>query len=360
MKITAVIMAGGKGERFWPKSRLNLPKQFLSLTKDKKTMIEHTVDRLKSMIQLDDIFVVTNKNYVNLVAEKLPDLPKENILIEPVGKNTAPCIGFAASVINKKYDDAMMVILPSDHLIKDNSAYINTLKIAIDIANKDNNLVTIGITPNYPETGYGYINFDKISFTDGGYRVKKFVEKPDKVKATEYLSSGEYLWNSGMFVWKVSSIMKNFEKYMPELYDGLVKIKSRVGESDFDHVLLECFNKFDSESIDYGVMEKADNIFTVPGNFGWDDVGSWLALERINNQDENGNVIVGDSLDNVISIDTHGSIISSNKKLIALSGLDDVIVIDTDDALLICKKDSAQKVKDIIKKLKEKEKYELL
>ena len=360
MRITAVIMAGGKGERFWPKSRTNFPKQFLSLTDDGKTMIQHTVARLLPLVDIRDIFVVTNKNYVDLVVEQLPDLPKENVLIEHVGKNTAPCIGFAASVINKKYDDAMMVILPSDHLIKDNSAYINILKIAIDIANKNNNLVTIGITPSYPETGYGYINFDKISFTDGGYRVKKFVEKPDKVKATEYLSSGEYLWNSGMFVWKVSSIMKNFEKHMPELYDGLIKIESRVGKSDFDQVLLECFNNFESVSIDYGIMEKADNIFTVPGNFGWDDVGSWLSLERINNQDENGNVIVGDSLDKVISVDTHGSIISSNKKLIALSGLDDIIVIDTDDALLICKKDSAKTVKDIIKKLKEKEKYELL
>lgn len=357
MKITAVIMAGGKGERFWPKSRTSLPKQFLSLTDDGKTMIQHTVGRLLPIINFEDIFVVTNKNYTDLVKEQLPELPSENILVEPIGKNTAPCIGLAATVINKRYDDAVMLVLPSDHLIKSNEIYIETLKKAISVAEKNNNLVTIGITPSYPETGYGYINFDKISFTDGGYKVKKFVEKPDKVKATEYLSSGEYLWNSGMFVWKVSSIMNNYQKFLPDMYEGLLKISDAFGKENFVEVLNSNFKNFESISIDYGIMEKAENIYAVPGDFGWDDVGSWLALERINKKDEDENVVLASDF---INVDTKNCVISAGKKTIAAIGLKDLIIVDTDDAILICDKNSAQKVKDVISKIKKQNKNHLL
>lgn len=357
MKITAVIMAGGKGERFWPKSRTSLPKQFLSLTDDGKTMIQHTVGRLLPIINFEDIFVVTNKNYTDLVKEQLPELPSENILVEPIGKNTAPCIGLAATVINKRYDDAVMLVLPSDHLIKSNEIYIETLKKAISVAEKNNNLVTIGITPSYPETGYGYINLDKISFTDGGYKVKKFVEKPDKVKATEYLSSGEYLWNSGMFVWKTSSIMKNYQKFLPNMYEGLIKISDALEKENFVEVLNSNFKNFESISVDYGIMEKAENIYAVPGDFGWDDVGSWLALERINKKDEDENVVLASDF---INVDTKNCVISAGKKTIAAIGLKDLIIVDTDDAILICDKNSAQKVKDVISKIKKQNKNHLL
>lgn len=356
MKKTAVIMAGGKGERFWPKSRVNLPKQFLSLTDDGLTMIQHTVKRLLPMIEIEDIFIVTNKKYVDLVKTQLPEISEENILVEPIGKNTAPCIGFAATVINSRYDEAIMLVLPSDHLIKNNEMYIETLKKAINIASENSNLVTIGITPTYPETGYGYIHFEKNESEQEGYIVKEFVEKPDIDKAKSYLDSGHYLWNSGMFVWKVSSIMTNIKQFMPEIYEGLLKIKNVINTPNFDSVLHQCFDKFDSVSIDYGVMEKAVNIYTIPGNFGWDDVGSWRALERINKTDENNNVINGD----VIAIDTQKSVISANKKLIAVAGLNDIIVIDTDDALLICNKENTQQVKDIIQELKKNNREDLL
>lgn len=355
MKITAVIMAGGKGERFWPKSRTNLPKQFLSLTSDGKTMIQHTVERLLPLVCVEDIFVATNEQYVDLVKNQIPGLPAENILTEPVSRNTAPCIGLAATAINKKYDDAIMMVLPSDHLIKYPEIYLDTLKVAINTAEKDENLVTIGITPSYPETGYGYICCNK----DGSnvFEVEKFVEKPNLEKAKEYLASGKYLWNSGMFVWKVSSIMKNYQKFLPDMYEGLIKISDALEKENFVEVLNSNFKTFESISIDYGIMEKAENIYAVPGDFGWDDVGSWLALERINKKDEDENVVLASDF---INVDTKNCVISAGKKTIATIGLKDLIIVDTDDAILICDKNSAQKVKNVISKIKEQNKNHLL
>lgn len=355
MKITAVIMAGGKGERFWPKSRASLPKQFLSLTSDGKTMIQHTIERLLPLVCIEDIFVATNESYVNLVKSQIPDLPSENILTEPVGKNTAPCIGFAAMVISKKYDDAVMMVLPSDHLIKYQEIYLDTLNIAIKTAKKGENLVTIGIKPSYPETGYGYICCNKNDAEV--FEVEKFVEKPDLKTAKEYLASGKYLWNSGMFIWKVSSIIKNYQKFLPGIYDGLLKIYDSLGKNNFTEVLNSNFKNFESVSIDYGIMEKAENIFAVPGDFGWDDVGSWLALERINKKDDDENVVLAK---NFINVDTKNCIIFAGKKTIATIGIRDLIIVDTDDAILICEKNSAQKVKDVILKIKEQGKNQLL
>lgn len=346
-----VIMAGGKGERFWPKSRINLPKQFLSLTDDGKSMIQHTVERAKSLVNIENVYVVTNEMYKNLVLEHVPDIPDENIIIEPVAKNTAPCIGLAAMHIAKKDINSKMIILPSDHLIKFNEIFIDTLKTALDVVEKGDNLVTIGITPNYPETGYGYINFTKgESFKDSAnvYEVLRFVEKPNLEKAKEYLTSGQYLWNSGMFVWKASTILKNFKEYLPEIYEGLQKIGESIGTKKYEEVLKKEFSNLPSESIDYGIMEKAKNIYVIPGNFGWDDVGSWLSLERINKTNQDGNVING----NVISIRTKNSIIQGNEKLIATIGLEDIVIVDTDDVTLICHKDNTQEVKEIISNLK--------
>ena len=347
MKVTAVIMAGGKGERFWPKSRSSLPKQFLSLTEDGKTMIQHTVDRLLPLVEMEDVFVVTNERYRELVQQQLPGMPQENILCEPLARNTAPCVAFAAGVIHHKYDDAIMLVLPSDHLIKLNEMYIDTLEEAISVAQEGDNLVTLGITPAYPETGYGYINFGD-SIRPGVYRVNRFVEKPDIATAKEYLASGQYLWNSGMFIWKVSSILHNLQMHLPDMYAGAMKIRDAFGTSDYEEVLCACFEAFESVSIDYGIMEKAQDIFTLPGNFGWDDVGSWLSLERINRTNELGNVIQGD----VITVDTHNCIICGNKKLIAAVGLEDLVVVDTEDAILICTKDHTQDVKKVIENLK--------
>lgn len=348
MKRTALIMAGGRGERFWPKSRKDLPKQFLSLTDDGRTMIQHTVERILPIVEMEDIYIATNKDYKALVMKQLPGIPEENILCEPMGRNTAPCIGLGAVHITKKYEDATMMVLPSDHLIKYNSMFIGTLKDACAIAEKGENLVTIGITPDYPETGYGYIKFNSDSLEDHAYAVDRFVEKPSLEVAKEYLATEEYLWNSGMFVWKTSTILKNIETYMPDTYKGLMTIRDSIGTSEEGSVLEKEFAAFESESIDYGIMEKAENIYILPGSFGWDDVGSWLAVGRIRKSNEYGNVVHG----NIITIDSSNCIIEGSKKLIAAVGIEDMIIVDTDDATLICSKDHAGDIKKVIENLK--------
>ncbi|MBQ9807377.1 MAG: mannose-1-phosphate guanylyltransferase [Ruminococcus sp.] len=354
MKITAVIMAGGRGERFWPKSRNSRPKQFLSLTSDGETMIQKTVRRLSPLVAPEDIFIVTNAAYKELVADQLPEVPAENVLAEPCARNTAPCIAFAAAVIGRKYDDAMMLVLPSDHLIGYENIYIKTLKKAVSVAEQGKNLVTIGITPTYPETGYGYINFGEES--GDAYAVERFVEKPDLPTAKKYLSSGKYLWNSGMFVWKISSVMANLKEFMPEIYEGALRIGESFGTDSFEETLVKEFTAFTSESIDFGIMEKASDIYTIPGSFGWDDVGSWLAVERINETDDDKNYIDGD----VITVDSKRTTVCGGKRLIAAIGTRDIIIVDTDDVLLVCSKNNTQDVKKAIAQLKEQGRNELV
>lgn len=347
MKITAVIMAGGRGERFWPKSRNNRPKQFLSLTSDGETMIQKTVKRLSPLVSAEDIFIVTNAAYADLVNDQLPDVPRENILCEPCARNTAPCIAFAAAIIQKKYGDAMMLVLPSDHLIGYENIYIKTLQTAIRTAEEENNLVTIGITPAYPETGYGYINFGKEA--GDAYEVERFVEKPDLPTAKKYLASGKYLWNSGMFVWKASAIMYNMKQFMPEIHDGAVRIGDSYGTDSYEETLIKEFTAFTSESVDFGIMEKASDIYTIPGSFGWDDVGSWLAVERINETDDKKNYFDGD----VIAVDSERTTVCGGKRLVATIGTRDIVIVDTDDVLLVCSKNNTQDVKKVIAQLKE-------
>ena len=348
MKVTAMIMAGGRGERFWPKSRKSLPKQFLSLTGDGVTMIQDTVHRILPLVDMEDIYIVTNRDYKELAMEQLPEILEENILCEPVGRNTAPCVGLAAMHISRKYDDALMIVLPSDHLIKYNSMFLNVLRDACAVAEQGENLTTIGITPNYPETGYGYIKFDPDQSLGRAYGVECFVEKPDLKTARKYLADESYLWNSGMFVWKTSTILSNMEQFLPKTYSGLVKIKDAIGTEEQDAVLEAEFANMDSESIDYGIMEKAANIYVIPGTFGWDDVGSWLAVGRIRSTNEFGNAVQG----NVITVETKNSIIEGTDKLIAAVGLQDIIVVDTEDALLICDKGHAGDIKKVLENLR--------
>ena len=354
MKKTALIMAGGKGERFWPRSRVTLPKQFLSLTDDGKTMIQLTVERIRPLVELEDVYIATNKNYKELVKQQLPGLPEENILCEPVGRNTAPCIGLGAVHVAKKYDDAVMIVLPSDHLIKHNDIFAETFTNAL--AEEGENLVTVGITPNYPETGYGYIKYDSAAKNGESYPVQRFVEKPDLETAKSYLADGSYLWNSGMFVWRVSTILDCFKKYMPSTHDGLLKIKEAVGTPQEDTALEKEFPNLESQSVDYGIMEKAENIYTLAGNFGWDDVGSWLAVGRIKQNDENGNVVNG----NVVTVNTKNCVIEGADKLIATVGLRDVVVVDTKDATLITTKENAGEIKQVLAKLRESGRNEYL
>ncbi len=348
MKKTALIMAGGRGERFWPRSRQSLPKQFLSLTDDKKTMLQLTVERILPLVAMEDIFIVTNRGYRELVRAQLPELPEGNILCEPVGKNTAPCIGLGAVHIAKKYGDAVMMVLPSDHLIKYTSLFLNTLTDACEVAEQGGNLVTLGIAPDCPETGYGYIKFQPEQTLGRAFAVEKFVEKPDLETAKAYLASEQYLWNSGMFIWKTSTILDNLQAHLPETYAGLCKIREAIGTPVEEQVLEREFQAFEAESIDYGVMEKAKNIYILSGAFGWDDVGSWLAVSRIKRSNELGNVVEG----NVVTVDTRDTIIQGGGKLIAAVGLEDMIVVDSEDALLICEKAHAGDIKKVLENLK--------
>lgn len=349
-------MAGGRGTRFWPRSRKSLPKQFLSLTGDGKTMIQLTVERLLPIVRMGDIYISTNRDYKKIVMEQLPDLPEENILCEPVGRNTAPCIGLGAVHISRKYDDAVMIVLPSDHQIKMPDVFRETLQSASKVAEAGNNLVTIGITPNYPETGYGYIKYIPDEKLGASNRVDRFVEKPDLETAKKYLSSGEYLWNAGQFIWKVSTILNELQKYLPDTYARLMKIRDAIGTESYEKVLNSEFTEMESVSVDYGILEKAESIYVLPGNFGWDDVGSWLAVERLQQSNEDNNVISGD----VVTVNTHNCIIQGENKLIAAVGLDNIVVVDTPDAILIAEKGHAGEIKTVMARLEEAGRDELL
>lgn len=348
MKKTALIMAGGRGERFWPRSRKSMPKQFLALTDDKRTMIQLTVDRILPLVDIKDIFIATNRDYRELVREQLPELPPENILCEPAGRNTAPCIGLGAVHMAERYGDADMIVLPSDHLIKYTRIFLDTLENACEVAEEGPNLVTLGITPDSPETGYGYIKFQPDRMLGRAFAVERFVEKPDLETAKEYLASEQYLWNSGMFIWRVSTILDNLERYLPETYAGLRSIRGAIGTGEAEAVLEREFTTMRSESIDYGVMEKAENIYILSGSFGWDDVGSWLAAGRIKRSNEFGNVVDG----RAVLVETKNTIIQGTDKLIAAVGLENMIIVDSEDAVLICHQDHAGDIKKVLENLR--------
>lgn len=351
--IAAVIMAGGKGERFWPKSRTHLPKQFLQLS-GHQSMIQNTVSRLEKLTDITNIYIVTNQSYCELIHHQLPLLPKENIIVEPVGRNTAPCIGLAAVHIAQTKPDSTMIVLPSDHMIRNEEEFIEMLKVGVEVAGRGENLVTLGITPSYPETGYGYIectNQKETVLNQTIFQVQRFVEKPDFEKAKQYISSGKFLWNSGMFIWRTSIIMDMFRKHMPSLALSLSRIDAAYRLGDPSETIMEQFvDHIDGESIDYGVMENAESIYTIPCQFGWDDVGSWTSLDRIQESDDMGNVIRG----HVISIETRNSIIEGNEKLIATLGVENLIIVDTEDVTLVCTKERAQEVKSILQELRKK------
>ncbi len=343
--LCALIMAGGKGTRFWPLSTEEKPKQFLKLVGE-DTMIQMTVNRLEKLIPIERVFIVTGKCYVDLVKEQLPELPERNIIIEPVGRNTAPCIALSAFHINKTYEDATIAVLPSDHLIKDEVSFLKVLNSADEFVDGNREaIVTIGMKPDRPETGYGYINYSYVHCAINGCevrRVKKFVEKPDLHKAEEYLKDGNYLWNGGMFVWKASNILRLTRKYLTNTFEVLSEIAA-TREADYHRVLEEKYNNVDSISVDFGIMEKAKDIYVIPGNFGWDDVGSWEAIERYRNKDEYGNIHIG----NVISRKSVNNLIVSSNYDVIIDGLSDIYLIENDGKIIIGRKKSLNKIRDI-------------
>ncbi|MCI9372930.1 MAG: NTP transferase domain-containing protein [Lachnospiraceae bacterium] len=349
MKTYGVILAGGGGTRFWPLSRKELPKQLLNLT-GKDLMVNETIDRLEGNVTKENIFVVTNSTQAELMLHAtagrvLPD----HVLAEPAARNTAACIGYAAMEILQKYGDGVMCILPSDHYIKKTDVYRKVVADALRIAEETDALVTLGIQPTYPSTGYGYICHEEEKRADGSYAVRQFVEKPNLEKAREYLLSGEYLWNSGMFFWKASVIMKYFKELLPDIYACLEKIGAAMGTDDERNVIQEIYPQIPKISIDYGIMEKASKVLALEGDFGWSDVGSWDALESLYEKDEYGNITYGEQ----VHIDTHDCIIYAKNKLVTTIGLDNVIVVETEDAVLVCDKNRAQEVKKIVEALQD-------
>jgi mannose-1-phosphate guanylyltransferase len=347
MKIYAVIMAGGVGSRFWPRSTEKRPKQLLKIFDD-KTMIQGTVDRISSMVDNENIFVITNKIQKPEIVNQLPDIPKENIIEEPFGRNTAACIGLASLIVQNKQNDGVMIVLPADHIIRDTKAFTDTLNSAVNFSYKSKGLVTIGITPTRPETGYGYIQIEEKEEDTGIHKVSTFAEKPNYSTAVRFLESGDFLWNSGMFIWRADSIMEEIQMLMPELYEGLIEIKQSLGQPDFDKVLANVYGKLRSISIDYGIMEKSQKVYLTKGNFLWSDVGSWEEVYQLSQKDENGNVKTG----NIYTEMVVDSYIYSPDKFASVIGVDNLIIINTENALLICRRDQAQNVKKIVDHLK--------
>lgn len=355
MQVYAIIMAGGVGSRFWPRSKEKAPKQLMSIFGD-NTMIQDTFSRLDGIVEPDKIFIITNEIQKEQVIKQLPQLPKENIIAEPFGKNTAACIGLASAIVKKRDSDAVMVTLPADHFIKDVEEFQDNIRVAVDFASKSKGLVTIGINPNRPETGYGYIQIEEKQKSKNIHKVLTFAEKPNLATAKRFMKAGDFLWNSGMFIWSVEAIWNEFKIHMPDLYTGIEELYEAYETNNFNKVLREVYGQLKSISIDYGVMEKSANVYLTKGYFDWSDVGSWEAVYELSDKDEDDNAKVGD----VYTSDTFSSYVYSPNKFTAVLGGHNLIVIDTKEALLICDRNHAQDVKDIVDYLKMNHHKELI
>ena len=345
--LCALIMAGGKGTRFWPLSTEEKPKQFLNLIGE-ETMIQMTVNRIKPIIPIERVFVCTGEMYVDLVKEQLPELPEQNIIVEPEGRNTAPCIALSAFVIKKYYKDANMIVLPSDHLISDEDEFRNVIKNADEFVRENKEaIITLGMEPSRPETGYGYIRYGKDEKEINNHKVIKvdaFVEKPNKEKAEAYIKEGNYLWNGGMFLWSADNILNQIDKYSNDTYKALKDIETVTNE-EIQELINNNYHKTEAISIDYAVMEKSDSIYVVPSRFGWDDVGSWEALDRYREKDDKGNVLVGSAK----VVDSHESLVISSSHDIVVEGLRYIYVIENDGKILVGHKSNVANVKELKK-----------
>lgn len=347
--LCALIMAGGKGTRFWPLSTEEKPKQFLNLLGN-NTMIQMTVNRIKPLIPIERIFICTGEKYVTLVEEQLPELPERNIIVEPEGRNTAPCIALSSFIIERYYKNSTMVVLPSDHLINDEERFLQCIRDGsqfLDYYSKE--IITLGINPDRAETGYGYIKCtnDYIQINNSQVvRVDKFVEKPSSENAEKYLKDGSYLWNGGMFIWKTRNILRILREKMRITYYALNSLKF-IGEDLISSYINENYSKTEATSIDYGILEKIDEIMVIPCDFGWDDVGSWNSLERYREKDINQNICD----ENIRVIDSSNNIGIGNKKPIIFYGIKDLFYVETDDVIVITKKEKMNDIKIIKEKI---------
>lgn len=340
------IIAGGIGSRFWPKSRVGYPKQFLDILNTGKTLIQYTYERFKEFVPEENIFIVTSNEYEQIVKDQLSGIKDENVVTEPSRKNTAPCIAYISFKVFAANPDATMIIAPADHLILDNKGFEETCLKGINFVEKHEALVTLGIKPTYPNTGYGYIQHEAEPVEDSVYKVRTFTEKPNLDLAKTFLLSGDFLWNAGIFIWKVSTIIEGFEEYTPELHEIFAGEKEKYNTTEESEAIDRIYPLCSSISIDYAVMEKANNVYVIPSSFGWSDLGTWASAYENLEKDYLGNAIAGDK---VMVIDSTQCMVSvPENKLLVLQGLNDFIVIDTSDVLLICKKDKEQEIKEYV------------
>jgi len=347
------IMAGGIGSRFWPESRVAKPKQFLDILDIGKTLLQMTYDRALNLTDPSRIFVVTADEYTSLVQEQLPEIPTNQILGEPTRRNTAPCIAYVCDKIHSQDPNAVVVVVPSDHLVLETENYVSLLKKAIAFAEKSNALITLGIKPTRPATGYGYIQYDEEDHQDNFYKVKTFTEKPDEEIAKTFIKSGDFLWNSGMFVWKAKAILDAMHIHLPDVIDcfnGSEKAYNTPSEKEF---ISKVYSLCTNISIDYGVIEKAKNVYTIPSSFGWSDVGTWGSLYEVFKKDYLGNAVKGDKVR--IYDASNNMIVVPKQKLVVVQGVEDLCIIDTDNVLLICQKSQEQEIKEITIDLKQAE-----
>jgi mannose-1-phosphate guanylyltransferase len=344
------IMAGGIGSRFWPMSRTSLPKQFLDILGIGKTLIQQTYERYSKLIPKENIYVITADEYTEIVKKQLPDLLVDNILAEPSRKNTAPCIAYIAFKLLKKDPNAVMIAAPADNLILETDAFVATAEKALDFVSHINALVTIGIKPTYPNTGYGYLQHEAAEVATDIHKVKIFTEKPNVELAKAFIASGDFLWNAGIFIWKVKNIIAAFEKHEPELYDLFAAEKDKLNTAEERRAIETIYPQCTNISIDFAIMEKAENVYTTPASFTWSDLGTWNSAWENKDKDYFGNAVVGK---NVMVVDANNCIVHvPDNKLVLLQGLKDYIIVDTKDVLLICKKDKEQEIKEYVAEVK--------
>ncbi len=350
-----VIMAGGSGTRFWPLSRASRPKQLLPLSGGEGSLLRQTRERIASLIAPERTLVVTSELLVAQTRSELPELPPENVLAEPVGRNTAPCIGWAASVVARRAPDAVLAVLPADHHIADQAAFRRVLERAIETA-RGGEMVTVGVKPTRPETGYGYVELGE-ELAPSVHRARRFVEKPDELRARQFLAAGRFLWNSGMFFFRADSLLAAVRQHLPGLGDALGKYDEAAARGQEQELVHSTYASLPDVSIDHGIMEKAGRVAVVPGDFGWSDVGSWTSAWELAGHDPDDNALFGQ----VVALDTHRSYVRAPAgKVVAVIGLDDVVVVDTEDALLVMPRSRSQDVRAVVNELKRKKQGEHL
>ncbi|MEO8404346.1 MAG: mannose-1-phosphate guanylyltransferase [Chitinophagaceae bacterium] len=344
------IMAGGIGSRFWPMSRSNHPKQFLDILNTGETLIQQTFSRYSKVVPAENIYIITSREYVDMVKKQLPLLPVENILAEPSRKNTAPCVAYIAFKLFQKDPEAVMMAAPADNLITDVDHFVKTAHSAIDFVTSINALVTIGIKPTFPNTGYGYIQHDAPEVAPGVHKVKTFTEKPNLELAKTFVASGDFLWNAGIFTWKVKNILAAFDKYLPEMYEVFAAEKDKFNTPEEDKAIESIYPQCTNISIDFGIMENADNVYVIPATFSWSDLGTWNSAWENMNKDYFQNAVAGD---HVMIVDAKNCMVHvPNNKLVLLQGLEDYIIVDTKDVLMICKKEKEQEIKEYVAEVK--------